>query len=143
MVVPSGPDGEAMTVAAKDYQGVMGKTIYVVTAPYADLLQKEMSAGSAQEGAYDLPQVHDPWFQLLANHKWVTAVSPGASPLLFAICPILEAPPQPDVLADHQPTESWRRESPCRLNRSGENRACQIFLKYRCDMSSPRTDNLS
>jgi multiple sugar transport system substrate-binding protein len=75
IIVPSGPDGEAVTGAAKDYQGAKGKIVEVVTAPYADLLQKEMSAGSAQEGAYDLLQIDDPWFQILADHKYLERLS--------------------------------------------------------------------
>lgn len=69
ILVPSGPDGEGLAAAAKDYQAATGKSVEVVAAPYDNVLEKAVSACSAKTAAYDVLQLDDPWFPLLSKGK--------------------------------------------------------------------------
>ena len=75
VLVPSGPDGEGLAAAAKDYQAESGRTVEVVIAPYDNVLEKAVSACSSKTAAYDVIQMDDPWFPLLSQGKCLEDLS--------------------------------------------------------------------
>lgn len=76
LAVNSGVEGDALKLAALDYETQTGVHINIAEFPYANLFEKELIDLSARSGAYDLIMLDDPWFPKFASQRLLTELTP-------------------------------------------------------------------
>jgi multiple sugar transport system substrate-binding protein len=76
LAVVSGVEGDALKLAALEYELKTGTHISIAEFPYQNLFEKELIDLNARTGAYDLIMLDDPWFPRFATQQFLTELTP-------------------------------------------------------------------